>query len=1000
MKCTFTPLMPKNKGRIFSIFFLLSSFLFAPAFLRGLTIESGQDGPCFSKATETLFKTAGCADTGFENFLACVPPATVTIDNITAFSADVSWSTVDLAVEYIIEYGPEGFVPGLGTTLSVGTTSITISGLDANTTYDVYLASDCGDDNSETNGPLAFTTNFSNPPSSCDYKLELFDSFGDGWNGASLTVTLPSGSTTFTLNNGNQADFTFEVLDADPIALNYSSGIFENEVSYHLLNSDGVLLFQDGPFPATGEVFTDIASCPVCPAPNPNSLTFFQITDTSATVIFLPSSGAENYTIEYGPAGFPLGYGLTITTPGVAQNLTGLNPCVTYDVYVTATCGVDSTSTTIGPASFTTDYDFGPPGDSCIYTLELFSDGGFGWSGASLTINVGGVESNFELLNGSEEIFEVATFQNAPATVSYNPGFFNGGNSYDLFDPDGNLIFSDGPAPQSGEVFDFISCPTCPSPVSAVVYDVNATNAIMRWKPDPNATDSIFVIEYGSLGFTRGTGTILHAAVSDTSAVLAGLEENTFYDAYIYLNCGAAESSKPLGPFSFKTLYLNDVGVVDIFNPDAAAQCNFGSSETVSITLANFGQLPQTLFSFFFAVNGQAVSIPMPSDGFFTGIIGNDSTLTIDFETTFDFSEPGFYLIEAWTELDTDSDISNDTFRVEFVTALPKPLMEDFEEQVFPENWTTEEPNPIFPDGAHGNSTTVLADNLGFGFFDLDTTFEVTTHRVGPIEALDSLTFDYRFVNFPDGFAGVDLDPGNRLDVQISTDCAETFFTILTIDNSNHVPTTDMTHIVLDLTPFDGESINVRFLTTWNGGNYWIDLDNINIPGCPNTLGLFADIEGASGNNPMNGSIDVNPMFGTPPYFFQWSVTGENTDFVDGLSPGAYPVTVSDANGCTDEAVFEIGLVVAVEEIAEINRLVLGPNPTSGITYLSLELSQTADIQIHVFNMNGQILYKAAQEQVRDFQNEIDLSFYPSGIYFLRIQVENKAHYEKLILIK
>jgi len=211
MKCTFTGMILEIKGRFLCFFFLLSSFLFAPALLRGLTIEGSEDGLCFLAANETLLNSSQCEDAGFENFLACVPPASVAIDNITAFSADVSWPAVELAVGYVIEYGPEGFVPGFGIALSIGATAITISGLNENTGYDLYVASDCGADSSEPIGPIAFKTNFINPPSSCDYRLELFDSFGDGWNGASLTVTLAGGSTTYTLGNGSETNFTFEV---------------------------------------------------------------------------------------------------------------------------------------------------------------------------------------------------------------------------------------------------------------------------------------------------------------------------------------------------------------------------------------------------------------------------------------------------------------------------------------------------------------------------------------------------------------------------------------------------------------------------------------------------------------------------------------------------------------------------------------------------------------------------------------------------------------------
>ena len=40
----------------------------------------------------------------------------------------------------------------------------------------------------------------------CEYKLQLHDSFGDGWNGASLTLlTSTGGVTTYTFTSGYEA---------------------------------------------------------------------------------------------------------------------------------------------------------------------------------------------------------------------------------------------------------------------------------------------------------------------------------------------------------------------------------------------------------------------------------------------------------------------------------------------------------------------------------------------------------------------------------------------------------------------------------------------------------------------------------------------------------------------------------------------------------------------------------------------------------------------------
>lgn len=54
--------------------------------------------------------------------------------------------------------------------------------------------------------------------------------------------------------------------------------------------------------------------------------------------------------------------------------------------------------------------------------------------------------------------------------------------------------------------------------------------------------------------------------------------------------------------------------------------------------------------------------------------------------------------------------------------------------------------------------------------------------------------------------------------------------------------------------------------------------------------------------NANEGSIQVSAEFGLLPYTYTWShTTGLNANTATGLAPGQYTVTVTDANGCTDQ---------------------------------------------------------------------------------------------------
>jgi hypothetical protein len=832
---------------------------------------------------------------------------------------------------------------------------------------------------------------------SCTYTVNLFDSFGDGWNGGQLTISVNGTETTYTLAPGlSVGNESFEVADLSLLIVSYQAGSFPTEVSYNIVNAQGEIIFSDGDpgnfiAPQQGVVYSAIACCSSsdCNSPAQDLIVVpaNQLTDTSAYVNWVSVPGAISYQVEYGPSGFPFGQGIKIDSVPSNALLTGLNPCVVYDVYIRTDCG-DGLSCPAGPIKVQTDCPELTPGGLCTYSLELFDIFGDGWNGAGILVENNNNSSNFTLVSGFETTHSFSVVSNTVVDFTFSPGSFPSEVSYNILDPNGQVIFSDGPGPATGLAFSTLACPSCPGP-KIFMKDVNADNATVAWNPNPDANGT-YIVEYGPLGFTLGTGTVLNIVSSQISALLNGLQENTWYDVYVSLDCGT-ETSLPANPLTFKTLWLNDVGVSAITMP-SMEECNLGSSEVVTIGLHNFGQKPQTLFEFFFAVNGVPVSIPTPQDGLFTGVIGNDSTQSISFETTFDFSVPGYYLIEAWTNMDGDSDKSNDTFKIEIVTAYSLPLQEDFEDGAVDPLWTLTGGN-IYPAFFHNNETTVLGANLFSSF----SSFIVTTQRFGVVGQGDDLSFDYRYVNWPGGTTATSIGT-NKLEVQISEDCGETFETIYTVNSSNHVASTDMATVTLPLGDYEGKAINLRFLPTYTTGDYWLDLDNINISGCPANLGLAADIQGSLESEP-TGSIALTPNLGTPPYTYDWNA-GVDEAVNQNLPVGVYEVTVTDANGCQQIAIYEIGFFVGTDEAAGIQSLNLYPNPTGDVAFLDIAFVAAMDFQVRIFDMNGQVVLESVYQNVNNTRQELNLAQQPPGMYVVQIIAGGKPHYAKLMVAR
>ncbi len=86
---------------------------------------------------------------------ACVSPAGMTANNVTANSADLTFDNT--GDNYQVEYGPCGFTQGTGTTTS-GTEPLSVSSLTPGECYDVYVRRDCGGVFSAWVGPFQFRT--------------------------------------------------------------------------------------------------------------------------------------------------------------------------------------------------------------------------------------------------------------------------------------------------------------------------------------------------------------------------------------------------------------------------------------------------------------------------------------------------------------------------------------------------------------------------------------------------------------------------------------------------------------------------------------------------------------------------------------------------------------------------------------------------------------------------------------------------------------------------
>lgn len=144
----------------------------------------------------------------FTTLVPCPNPTAFAASNITANSAELSWTQIDGAAEWTIIYGLQGFNPAIDGTAITGVTTnpYTITGLIPETQYQAYIKANCGaNGNSSLVGPISFTTLATCPvPTSLAFVSATGTTATINWNpvGGTTQWNIQYGPTGFTLGTG------------------------------------------------------------------------------------------------------------------------------------------------------------------------------------------------------------------------------------------------------------------------------------------------------------------------------------------------------------------------------------------------------------------------------------------------------------------------------------------------------------------------------------------------------------------------------------------------------------------------------------------------------------------------------------------------------------------------------------------------------------------------------------------------------------------------------
>jgi len=298
----------------------------------------------------------------------CFKPSELNVDTITPTSATLNWTSLNAGNKFYVEYGPFFFAQGTGT-LDSGLVGIdgppfTITGLDPNSLYDIYLWEKCSDTTTTdtVQFDFIFTPDNCPAPNAASFAVDSIAKdyariIWDGANTGSLFY-FEYGVAGFAQGTGTPITGTVGT-DGPPVELSGLAEGVDYDYYYYEACSEAVG-FTDTIF---GE-FTTLSDCNA-----PVAVVVANQTENSVDVDWTTFNDSSRFTIEYGPVGFTPGSGTSVSDTIINKPVTldFLSSGTTYEAYVFETCANVSGTTDSVYFSFSTLIN----NDSCAQAVTL-----------------------------------------------------------------------------------------------------------------------------------------------------------------------------------------------------------------------------------------------------------------------------------------------------------------------------------------------------------------------------------------------------------------------------------------------------------------------------------------------------------------------------------------------------------------------------------------------------------------------------------------------------
>ena len=573
--------------------------------------------------------------------LSCLPVAELSVGNITANSADLTWMPGAAETEWNVAYKAEE--ADEWTTVTTTTTSYTITGLEGMTTYQVAVTPVC--DGSIADAVTAtFTTLCGNL---CEYIFNMHDSWGDGWNGGYIIASFSDGtSQNIQMAAGNYSNRIYDdqltviLPEGASMTCSWHQGNYDSEVSFEILNGCGEEIFAGNG--NSGDNFFTSAPCPQPACPKPSGLTFNGITGTTAIVSWTAGGEETAWNFEYQAEGDTDWTVASVTSTTYA--LTGLTPGTTYNVRVKANCSAEESSSYIN-GSFATCYD------GCTYIVVMHDSYGDGWNGNAINVSFsGGGSQDLTLSSGNYGTALVEIPAGETMTLSWVTGSYASETSFEILDACGAEIYADGGSYlANGEEFFTQSCAaiSCPAPLALSATEVENGSSVITWFAGGEETS-------WHIALIPEEGNAITDVVTSPTYTINGMEPGDAYTVVVKAICGLDDESEEVS-VSVICPALVDIAMVNVYtNP---SNCDL-SNMIARITVKNMMESPISSFEAYYQVNGEGPVVHETVYPYLSFDYGETYTYTFGTAPVFTAATN---FITAWVTVPSETNIDDNT---------------------------------------------------------------------------------------------------------------------------------------------------------------------------------------------------------------------------------------------------------------------------------------------------------------------------------------------------